>query len=418
MEAKLIDFKQPLEINPGKINRNQELKTKDFKNTLNSVMKDTKTSIRNSTKETKVIEKEVVESLEDKVLKKDEKISYESMINLLNIMPVLDEDTEIHMEKLVVNIVESDIAMISDNDELSNETIMDEELMNLINTDEDSKDMEDSAKIKLEELKTGEPIRVDSEETKSELGIKNIDGKGKIVFETNESEKDSTIVEESNVVNMEQSVNGENISGFNTRDQNSEAKSERQYELAKSENNEKDLEINNESFAPFIKDGIEFSSEKPIEVEVPIIEPKQIVKQIVDKVKFDLSEGKNEMKLSLKPAMLGEMTMNIEVSKGEIIAKIMVDNYRTKEIVEGNIIQLKEGIEETGMEIKTFEVFVGNGSDFDKHNSSQFNLKQNSKKIRVKTGNNKVMKDYEDGTMNNNINSPNYYTEGGLNLLA
>ena len=47
--------------------------------------------------------------------------------------------------------------------------------------------------------------------------------------------------------------------------------------------------------------------------------------------------------------------MKIEVAKGAITAKIMVEN-QNKEIIEGNIIQLKEEIKDTGLEIKTFEV--------------------------------------------------------------
>ncbi len=110
--------------------------------------------------------------------------------------------------------------------------------------------------------------------------------------------------------------------------------------------------------------------------------------------------------------------MNIEVIKGEVIAKVMVESQRTKEVIESNLIQLKEGIKDTGLEIKTFEVFVGSGSDFDKHNSGQFNLNKNNQKTKIKVQDNKSIKNYEEGSIDNKINSIGLYSENGLNLFA
>ncbi len=110
--------------------------------------------------------------------------------------------------------------------------------------------------------------------------------------------------------------------------------------------------------------------------------------------------------------------MNIEVVKGAVTAKIIVENQRTKEIIEGNLIQLKEGIKDTGLEIKTFEVFVGNNSDFDKHSSGQFNLKQNNKKVKLKSQDNKSVKVYGEQPIENEGNINEEYFENSLNLFA
>ena len=185
------------------------------------------------------------------------------------------------------------------------------------------------------------------------------------------------------------------------------------------EKTDTDIEVNDEFFIYMDKDGIKFIKDNTVELDNPdTINHKEVIEQIVEKVKIDLSNTKNEIRVRLKPEVLGEMTMNIEVAKGAVTAKIMVDNQRTKEIIEGNLIQLKEGIKDTGLEIKTVEVFVGNNSDFDKHNSGQFSFKQNNKKIKIKSQENKTIKLYGEQPIENGINTNEAYLENNLNLFA
>lgn len=427
MEIQLIDFKQSLEAHIGKIDKNQDPKAKDFNNILKSAKKDSDSTMEKSNKSNSKldnIENKMVDPLEDESEEND-KISYEGMVNLLNIIATVGEDTETHDEIPDINILESDLLLADENQELVNTEILEEDLIDLITSNEQKDNIINTdhlddlmAKANLNESNTVGPITVEKEEVKSELQIQNISSNESLKFETNKLEEDLVDVEESNIIHMEQTVSQEDTNQLDTDGQSSKAKSEPEYELSKLLESEEDIEVDNQSFTPFIKDGVGFSSEDGPKVEIPEAEPKEVVKQIIDQVKFDLSESKNEMKLSLKPEALGDMTMSIEVVKGEITAKIMVDNYITKEIVEGNIVQLKEGIEDTGMEIKTFEVFVGNGSDFDNHSSRQFNLRHNSKKLKIRTENKRSISEYEDGTIESTLDSSQYNLEGGLNLLA
>ncbi len=70
------------------------------------------------------------------------------------------------------------------------------------------------------------------------------------------------------------------------------------------------------------------------------------------------------MKIQLKPKELGEMTLDLQVFKGGIVAKIFVDNEKAKVMIEQNLAQLKEAFKISGTEIKTVEVFVGNSANF------------------------------------------------------
>ncbi len=104
------------------------------------------------------------------------------------------------------------------------------------------------------------------------------------------------------------------------------------------------------------------------------IEPPKIVEQIVDKAKLIVDDFKQEIKISLKPEVLGDVVLKMEAVKGSITTKIMVDNHRTKELIEANLYQLKEEMKENGLEIKTFEVFVGSNEDFQRERSQEFFL--------------------------------------------
>lgn len=411
MEINLIEFKQSFESSTNATNRNQEPKNKDFVSTLDSVTNNSKVD----NKETKTTEKEEIEQIEDEFVKKDKKVSFEGMINLLNITPENHKDSEVIEVELTGNIIESD-TIISETNEKHTENLLDGMFSKSIISNEQNRGNEETKEVNSKEIGLENIINLDNKGNQEELKVKNTPVEEKSLYKTEENQ---SVIEENNLIDTKQPIIKEGFSEFDRENQGNETKSGKQYELTRLADNEEDLEITNDSFVPFTKDGIRLISENSVELEVPVtIEPKEIVEQIVEKVKFDLSESKNEIKLSLKPEALGEMTMNIEVAKDGVIAKLMVDNYRTKEIIEGNLIQLKEGIKETGLEIKTFEVFVGNGSDFDKHNSSHFNLKQNSKKMKIKAENNKVIGNYEDGTIEDNISSHNHYSEGGLNLLA
>ena len=423
MEIKLMDFKQPLESSVNLINKNSEPKTNDFSSKLNEVNKK-----ENYSKEPKTSEnsKEIKDTkdldiLEEESPKKDEKVLFQGMINLINIIPETKEDTEVEEIVLVESIIDSEIIIEKSNlnnlEELYDNPlgeIVDESLI-LVNQDGDNE------KVKLSTLKEVElREQVNPEEIRDleELKVVQMPIEQK-KLEKIEKMEEPSISEEVNVVDNKDTTIKENLNEFENQEQSNNSKSEKEFELVERSIDEKGSNIEDKSFVPIVKDGVKFSVDKSTELEGQLpIEPKEVVEQIVQKVKFDLSENKNEIKLSLKPEALGEMTMNIEVAKDGVIAKIMVDNHRAKEIIEGNLFQLKEGIKDTVLEIKTFEVFVGSGSDFDKHSSGQFNLKQNSKKMRIKNENNKTIENYGEQLVDDRINSINQYSESSLNLMA
>ena len=145
------------------------------------------------------------------------------------------------------------------------------------------------------------------------------------------------------------------------------------------------------------------------------VDKKEVIEQIVNKAKLIVDDNKQEIRIKLKPEILGELILKMEVVKGDVLAKVMVDNYKTKELIEANLFQLKEDMKENGLEIKTFEVFVGTNEDFDRENTEQFNFKKRPNKIKIKSGELKEIKIYDENTL---VNMEGIYEEGSLNLFA
>ena len=148
---------------------------------------------------------------------------------------------------------------------------------------------------------------------------------------------------------------------------------------------------------------------------LPEVDKKELIDQIVNKAKFILDDNKQEIKIKLKPEILGELMLKMEVEKGSVLAKIMVDNYRTKELIEANLYQLKQDMKENGLEIKTFEVFVGSNNDFDKENRKEFDFNQKRGKLKIKNPKLKDIETYDESIKENILP---LYEEGELNLFA
>lgn len=150
--------------------------------------------------------------------------------------------------------------------------------------------------------------------------------------------------------------------------------------------------------------------------DVNQIYKEDIIKQIVNKMKLTLDDYKQELEIKLKPDLLGKLILKMELKDGILNAKLLVDNYRTKELVESNLAQLKEQIKEIGIDIRTFEVFIGANHDFEDHQKGRLNYNpKTNKKMRVKDGLLEGVQAYDDSLTGTSIIN---YHEGQINLFA
>ncbi|MCL2617588.1 MAG: flagellar hook-length control protein FliK [Defluviitaleaceae bacterium] len=102
-------------------------------------------------------------------------------------------------------------------------------------------------------------------------------------------------------------------------------------------------------------------SSRPAPVQVNALD---IIKQLADNMRFDI-RGANisEIRLTLRPENLGDVTMRISSENGIVMASFVAENARVKEAIEANMNQLRQALEEKGIEISELSVSVESEAD-------------------------------------------------------
>lgn len=437
MEAIVFDFKKSFTINAEPSNKCDLLRGKDFSSTLESLSKDNsskessqKTSKLNEdqkniehslNKIAKESDEENLEEIKEVDEKKDYFLAYGNMVYFFNNISRVEDNSINNGGVQIVVVNDSGSVSLDENSEEildfdmeGKEVFLENKTPDLVSKldfiDKEATNIESKSDYIPSETHSGD-VKVNIPKNK-ELKFEFL----KVDEELNEGISPSYEAKLSYVEEFNDKM--EFTSGQKNNSESSLL--EKKQDTIEVDKLDEDIRLDDESFITMDKNGIRFVKDDIIQLDKSDnIDRKDVVKQIIDKVKINLSDGKNEIRVTLKPEVLGEMTMNIEVVKGSVTAKIMVDNQRTKEIIEGNLIQLKEGIKDSGLEIKTVEVFVGNNSDFDKHSSGQSNLRQNNKRVKLKPRDNKAVIGYGEQPIENegNINEE-YLIANSLNLLV
>ena len=87
------------------------------------------------------------------------------------------------------------------------------------------------------------------------------------------------------------------------------------------------------------------------------------LKQIVEKAAVSLKGGLSEVKLDLKPEFLGRVMMRISIENHQVQIRILAELPLVKQMIEGNINQLKADLQNHGLEIEKFDVTLAEDSD-------------------------------------------------------
>lgn len=83
-----------------------------------------------------------------------------------------------------------------------------------------------------------------------------------------------------------------------------------------------------------------------------------IVNQIMEKIKVSIKPEISEVKMILKPEQLGEVSLKIATQNGIVTAQFIAENQKVKEIIEANFNQLKDMLNEQGIDVGALEVNV------------------------------------------------------------
>ncbi len=87
------------------------------------------------------------------------------------------------------------------------------------------------------------------------------------------------------------------------------------------------------------------------------------LKQIVDKAALNIKNGQTEIKIDLKPEILGHLRMQISIENHQVMLRMLTNAPLVREIIENNVNELKTALQNHGLEIDKFEVSVDRDSD-------------------------------------------------------
>lgn len=117
------------------------------------------------------------------------------------------------------------------------------------------------------------------------------------------------------------------------------------------------------------------------------IDKTDILRQITNRVKTDHDNQLNEIKIKLSPEHLGELTIKISLERGVLSARALVENPNVKQVLEGNIDELKKSLKEQGMEFGSIDVSVGKDPDFEERSPNFFTQDKRINRLKTKLDN-------------------------------
>jgi flagellar hook-length control protein FliK len=118
------------------------------------------------------------------------------------------------------------------------------------------------------------------------------------------------------------------------------------------------------AFAQATEQPIE-SFARPATVEAPLpqapVNSQNVMEQIVSHMRFEVRGDMAEIRIQLKPEHLGEVSLRIATQNGIVVAQFVAESQRVKEIIESNFSQLRDALEQQGINISEIEVSVAQG---------------------------------------------------------
>ncbi|MCD6560862.1 MAG: flagellar hook-length control protein FliK [Deltaproteobacteria bacterium] len=104
-------------------------------------------------------------------------------------------------------------------------------------------------------------------------------------------------------------------------------------------------------------------SQNVINLKSPEHNPKsiesQVLSQITEKAVISIKNGKQEIKIRLKPDSLGLLRIDIKTENNRVMLKIFTETPTVKEVIQSNISHLNNAFSNHGLEIDKLEVFIG-----------------------------------------------------------
>ena len=130
-------------------------------------------------------------------------------------------------------------------------------------------------------------------------------------------------------------------------------------------------------------------------VEEQQVSIRDIVYQVVQRIRVNISPENTSLEMRLNPENLGRVSINITSNNGVMTARIDTENQKAREAIESQLQILKENIEAKGIKVEAVEVRI---SDFNMANNTETGNNQQSANGEETRGGRRNRPIFEQGT--------------------
>ena len=116
----------------------------------------------------------------------------------------------------------------------------------------------------------------------------------------------------------------------------------------------------------------------------------EVIRQIVQRMSMHTQGDQSRMEIRLKPEFLGNVHLQVLTENHQVSVRMTADSMAVKEIVEQNIQHLKLELQQHGLEIQKFDVFVGGDSQQWRGGQNQAGFRQAFRQRQQRFGNSKA----------------------------
>jgi len=106
--------------------------------------------------------------------------------------------------------------------------------------------------------------------------------------------------------------------------------------------------------------------------------------------------------MQLRPEHLGNISLKMEIDRGVLTAKFVVESQQVKEIIESQFNSLKDALSKQGIDLQRVNVFVGQ-EDLSQHQEMLNQQNQNIKKLQRKISQRELTEIYGEETEQQSI---------------
>ena len=107
------------------------------------------------------------------------------------------------------------------------------------------------------------------------------------------------------------------------------------------------------------------------------IQQTEIVRQIIDEIKVNISKEVTSLSVKLNPEQLGNVQITVSAKDGVMQARIIAETEAAKNAIENSLTLLKEAFENQELKVEAIEVMIATSDFFNQANEEQFENESN-----------------------------------------